>query len=336
MSLISSILPFRSLSIVGMAKNTGKTVCLNYVLEQLRKTDKVLAVTSIGIDGEQKDQVTQTEKPEVTLYEGSFFVTTEYFYRQRRLVSEIYDILEETTSMGRLVIAKVLQTGKAIIAGPASSVRMKALINRMDELGVDMTIVDGALSRRSPAAPSITDGLILSTGAAIAPDIPTIVDKTRFVYRMTQLPEYETSHREELIRADSGIYALENDTVFQLPIASPLLFAKSKDVLFQHGSTLFISGILTDAILEYLKTQPEIKKTALIVKDFTKIFVTPFILNSYLQKGGSLFVLQKPNLTAICVNPTSPMGARLNSHDLQNALQKVVEVPVYDIKMLES
>ncbi|MBR4135913.1 MAG: hypothetical protein IKU03_05855 [Bacteroidales bacterium] len=319
-----------------MAKNTGKTVCLNYVLEQLCQTDKVLAVTSIGIDGEKKDQVTQTEKPEVTLYEGSFFVTSEYHYRQRQLVSEIYDVSEEMTSMGRLVIAKVLQTGKAIIAGPASSVRMKALIDRMADMGVDMTIVDGALSRRSPAAPSITDGLILSTGAAIAPDIPTIVDKTKFVYRMTQLPAFKTIHHEELLRADSGIYALQDDEVFQLPIASPLLFAKNKDILFSHGTTLFISGIITDAILEYLKAQPEIKKTVLIVKDFTKIFVTPFVLNSYLQKGGSVFVLQKPNLTAICVNPTSPMGARLDSQALQSALQRVVEVPVYDVRMLDS
>jgi len=319
---------------VGMAKNTGKTVCLNYVLDQLRKTDKVLAITSIGIDGEKKDQVTQTEKPEVTLYEGSFFVTTEYHYRQRRLVSEIYDISEEMTSMGRLVIAKVLQTGKAIIAGPASSMRMKALIDRMQTMGVDMTIVDGALSRRSPAAPSITDGLILSTGAAIAPDIPTIVDKTRFVYRMTQLEAFETTHREELLQSDSGIYALHDDQVTRLPIASPLLFAKSKEILFQHGTTLFISGIITDAILDYLKSQPEIKETVLIVKDFTKIFVTPFVLNSYLQKGGTLQVLQKPNLTAICVNPTSPMGAHLDSQALQSALQKVVKVPVYDVRML--
>lgn len=319
-----------------MAKNTGKTVCLNYVLEQLQKTGKVLAVTSIGIDGEKKDQVTQTEKPEVTLYEGSFFVTTEYHYRQRRLVSEIYDISEEMTSMGRLVIAKVLQTGKAIIAGPASSVRMKALIDHMTTLGVDMTVVDGALSRRSPAAPSITDGLILSTGAAIAPNIPTIVDKTRFIYKMTQLPEYKTIHRDILLQADSGIYALHEQEVSKLPIASSLLFAKNKEVLFQHGTTLFISGILTDAILEHLRTQSEIKDTVLIVKDFTKIFVTPFVLNSYLQKGGKLAVLQKPNLTAICVNPTSPMGARLDSQALRDALQKVVEVPVYDIKMLES
>ncbi len=335
MSLISDILPFHSLSIVGMAKNTGKTVCLNYVLDQLRHTDKVLAVTSIGIDGEKQDQVTQTEKPEVTLYEGMFFVTSEYHYRQRQLISEIYDVRGEMTSMGRLVIARVLQEGKAILAGPASSMRMKALIDRMHSLGGDMFIVDGALSRRSPAAPSITDGLILSTGAAIAPDIPTIVEKTKFVYQMTELPAYDTLFHDDLLRADTGIFAIENEQIFQLPIASPLLIAKSKEKLFTHGSTLFISGILTDSILEHLRTQPQIKDTILIVKDFTKIFVTPYVLNSYRQRGGQLFVLQKPNLTAICINPTSPLGVRVDSAALQEALQKVVHIPVYDIRRLQ-
>ena len=91
-TLINNILKCKTLSITGMAKNTGKTVTLNYLLEQLRLRGKVVAVTSNGIDGEKTDQVTQTEKPEIELYEGSLFVTSEYHYRQRQLVSEIVDL----------------------------------------------------------------------------------------------------------------------------------------------------------------------------------------------------------------------------------------------------
>ena len=185
--LLKSILSCRSLSIVGMAKNTGKTVCLNYVLDQLRVTDKVIAVTSIGLDGEKTDQVTQTEKPEVTLAVGTYFVTTEYHYRQRQLLSEICQLSEDTTSLGRLVTARVLQEGKAILAGPSSTGRIRTLIGELRELGVDLTIVDGALSRKSPASPAVTDGLILTTGAAIAPDLNSIVSKTKFVYQLNIL-----------------------------------------------------------------------------------------------------------------------------------------------------
>jgi len=329
--LLKSILSCRSLSIVGMAKNTGKTVCLNYVLDQLRTTDKVIAVTSIGLDGEKTDQVTQTEKPEVTLAVGTYFVTTEYHYRQRQLLSEICQLSEDTTSLGRLVTARVLQEGKAILAGPSSTGRIRTLIGELRELGVDLTIVDGALSRKSPASPAVTDGLILTTGAAIAPDLNSIVSKTKFVYQLTQLSEYEVDNRDELMQYESGIYALEEGGAHRLPIASSLLFTKCKDILFSHGNTLFISGIVTDNMLDYLRMQPNVKDIQLIVKDFTKIFVTPFVLQGFLQKGGRLRVLKRPNLLAMCINPTSPTGFKLESEQLRAALRQVVGVPVYDV-----
>ena len=314
-----------------MAKNTGKTVCLNYVLDQLRTTDKVIAVTSIGIDGEKTDLVTQTEKPEVTLAAGTYFVTTEYHYRQRRLLSEICQLSEDMTSLGRLVTARVLQEGKVILAGPSSTGRIRALIDDMKGMGVDLTIVDGALSRKSPASPAVTDGLILTTGAAIAPDLNSIVAKTKFVYQLTQLPEYETDQQNFMMQCDSGIYALEGDNLHRLPIASPLLFTKCKDKLFSHGNTLFVSGIVTDNMLDYLRVQPNVKDVQLIIKDFTKIFVTPFCLQGFLQKGGQLKVLKRPNLLAMCINPVSPSGFKLESEQLRNALQAVVGVPVYDV-----
>ncbi len=329
--LLKSILSCRSLSIVGMAKNTGKTVCLNYVLDQLRATDKVIAVTSIGLDGEKTDQVTQTEKPEVTLAVGTYFVTTEYHYRQRQLLSEICQLSEDTTSLGRLVTARVLQEGKAILAGPSSTGRIRTLIGELRELGVDLTIVDGALSRKSPASPAVTDGLILTTGAAIAPDLNSIVSKTKFVYQLTQLSEYEVDNRDELMQYESGIYALEEGGAHRLPIASSLLFTKCKDILFSHGNTLFVSGIVTDNMLDYLRMQPNVKDIQLIVKDFTKIFVTPFVLQGFLQKGGRLRVLKRPNLLAMCINPTSPTGFKLESEQLRAALRQVVGVPVYDV-----
>ncbi|MCR4681173.1 MAG: hypothetical protein K5636_06155 [Bacteroidales bacterium] len=315
-----------------MAKNTGKTVCLNYILEHLKATDKIISVTSIGIDGEKTDLVTQTEKPEVTLSEGTYFVTSEYHYRQRRLLSEICELSEETTSLGRLVTARVLQEGKVILSGPSSTNRIRDMIARMKEMDIDLTIVDGALSRKSPASPAVTDGLVLTTGAAIAPDLNTIVSKTGFVFQLTQLPEYETSMKDELTQSASGIYAIENDELHRLPIASSLLFTKCKDKLFSHGNTLFVSGIITDNMLDYLRMQPNIKDITLVVKDFTKVFVTPFVLKGFMQKGGKLMVVKKPNLLAMCVNPTSPSGLKLDSLQLREALATVVHVPIYDVR----
>lgn len=330
-TLINNILKCKTLSITGMAKNTGKTVTLNYLLEQLRLRGKVVAVTSIGIDGEKTDQVTQTEKPEIELYEGTLFVTSEYHYRQRQLVSEIVDLSEDSTSLGRLVTARVLQSGKVILSGPATTGGVRKVLDRMAEYGVDLTIVDGALSRKSHAAPTITDGLVLSTGAAIAPDLNTVVKKTAELYELMKLPEYETFKTDELLQLESGIFALEDDNPVSLNIPSSLLSDKYKSALFAHGNQLFISGILTDNMLNFLRMQPEIKGSAVVVKDFTKVFVTPMNLRLFLSKGGRLFVLKRPNLLAVTVNPVAPSGFTIPSKVLVEAMENIFAVPVYDV-----
>ena len=331
MSLIDNILRCRTLSITGMAKNTGKTVALNYLLEQLRLRGKRVAVTSIGIDGEKTDQVTQTEKPEIELCEGTIFVTSEYHYRQRQLLSEILDLSEDSTSLGRLVTARVLQAGKVILSGPATTGGVRKVLDRMGEYGVDITIVDGALSRKSHAAPTITDGLILSTGAAIAPDLNTILKKTSELHDLMQLPEYETPYADELMQKENGIFALADEGYTSLNIPSSLLSDKYKTELFSHGNKLFISGILTDMMLNFLRMQPEVKKSVVVVKDFTKIFVTPMNLKLFMSKGGRLCVLKRPNLIAVTVNPVAPSGFTLPSKVLVEAMQKVFDVPVVDV-----
>ena len=331
MSLIDNLLRCRTLSITGMAKNTGKTVTLNYLLEQLKALHKVIAVTSIGIDGEKTDQVTQTEKPEIELYEGTVFVTSEYHYRQRQLLSEVLDLSEECTSLGRLVTARVLQSGKVILSGPATTGGVRRLLDRMSEFDVDLTIVDGALSRKSHASPAIADGLILSTGAAIAPDLNTIVKKTSELHDLMQLPEYETPKADELLQIENGIFALEDGNLVPLNIPSSLLSDKYKAELFSHGNHLFLSGILTDMMLNFLRMQPEVKNSVVIVKDFTKVFVTPMNLKLFLSKGGQLRVLKRPNLLAVTVNPVAPSGFTLPSEILVKAMKGVFDVPVYDV-----
>ena len=331
MTLIDTILQCRTLSITGMAKNTGKTVTLNYLLGHLRERGVRVAVTSIGIDGEKTDQVTQTEKPEIELYEGTLFVTSEYHYRQRQLLSEIVDLSDESTSLGRLVTARVLQAGKVILSGPATTGGVRRVLDRMGEYGVDLTIVDGAWSRKSHAAPTVTDGLILSTGAAIAPDLNTIVKKTSELHDLMQLPAYETDKADELLQVENGIFALEDGNPVSLNIPSSLLSDKYKTELFSHGNQLFISGILTDMMLNFLKMQPEAKGCAVVVKDFTKIFVTPMTLRLFQSKGGKLYVLKRPNLIAVTVNPVAPSGFSVPSDVLVEAMERVFEVPVYDV-----
>ena len=68
-----------------------------------------------------------------------------------------------------------------------------------------------------------------------------------------------------------------------------------------------------------------------MVRDFTKIFVTPQQLRLFEKVGGRLTVLQKSKLIAVTVNPTSPSGYVLDSDALCDKLSQAINLPVYDL-----
>lgn len=132
---LDTLTRFRSVAIVGLAKNAGKTECLNYLLNHLSRQGVRTGVTSIGVDGETTDAVTLTKKPEITLSGGTLFVTSESFYRRRQLVSEIRETGLRATSLGRQVYAEVKIPGKVILAGPPDTATLKATLTRLHEMG---------------------------------------------------------------------------------------------------------------------------------------------------------------------------------------------------------
>ncbi|MDR2009574.1 MAG: hypothetical protein LBQ22_03740 [Bacteroidales bacterium] len=333
MPFIDDILKYKSLSIIGMAKNTGKTECLNYIIRRLKDYRKKLAITSIGIDGESIDQVTNTHKPEIEIPENTIFVTSEKHYKEKKIIAEILDVSERTTSLGRLITARSKNSGKLIFSGPSSTQWLKEIIDKMPYYGAEITLVDGALSRKSLASPSITDSMILTTGAALSANIPTLVKQTKFTYTLINLDKFDSILNDKLIKIDKGLWAIDKENnLYDLQIRSTLLLEKFKDKLLMYGNTIFVSGILTDKILDILRVQKNIKETIIVVKDFTKIFVSPEAYNSYISKGGKIVVLLKTKLIAVCVNPVSPEGYILDSDKLIEALSENIKLPVYNIK----
>ena len=332
MPFVENIRNYRSLSIVGLEKNTGKTVCLNYLLGRLAELGVSTAVTSIGVDGEQVDSVYATAKPEIRLYEGMQFITSERHYAQRRLVSDILAVGEQRTALGRLVTARVLCPGKVLLSGAATTSMLRKQIGQFERQGVQLTVVDGALSRLSLASPTVTEAMILATGAAVSPNLQQLISRTRFLYRLIKLPEVDSDLRSRLANIPSGLWAIDSEMeVHDLGIASVFMLGRGEDSLFQYGSRFFAAGAVSDRLLKYLAAQPSIKDTVLIVRDFTKLFITPETYAEYTRRGGTLLMLQRSRLIAVCLNPTSPQGYTLNSAEACQQLSEALGCPVYDV-----
>lgn len=334
MPFIKDILQHRSLSIVGLEKNTGKTVCLNYILHRMNELGVHVGVTSIGVDGEQVDAVFATAKPEITLYEGTHFITSEQHYTKRQLVSILEHVDSRRTALGPLVTARVLVRGKALLSGAATTGVLKSQLEQLDSMGVGISIVDGALSRLSLASPTVTDAMILATGAAVSANVKQLVAKTKFLHNLICLNEVSSELRDTLNNIESGIWAIDSEQQpHDLNIRSAFLIGNTDNKMFAYGKTFFAAGAISDRLLKILVTKE--RDITLITRDFTKLFITPEAYVEFTRRGGRLLVLQRSRLIAVTLNPTSPQGFLLDSKSTCEALSDALQTPVYDVMKIE-
>lgn len=330
-SWIEDIARCRSVAIAGLEKNTGKTECLNYLVRHMQQKGVRLALTSIGVDGEKRDRLYGIAKPEIELFPDTWFVTTETHYREKRLTAEILSLGEERTALGRLVTARALNRGKVLLSGPPDTERMKKLIGTLLRGGRELVLVDGALSRMSLASPDVTEAMILATGAAVSGNIAELVRKTKYVYDLICLKETDVKCRDRLREVGAGVWAIHEDgTLRDLQIPSCFLFEKAGKDLFRYGRCFYVSGAVGDRFLNFLKVQREPVK--MILRDFTKVFTRPEVFYDFCRRGHRIEVLHCTRLAAICVNPQSPSGIMLDTERIGAALQKLVEVPVINVR----
>ena len=333
MPFVPDILRHRSLSIVGLEKNTGKTVCLNYILRRMNQLGVHVGVTSIGVDGEQVDSVFATAKPEITLYEGTHFITSGQHYLRRQLVSCLEAVDSRRTALGPLVTARVLVRGKALLSGAATTGVLREHIGQLEAMGCRIAIVDGALSRLSLASPTVTDAMILATGAAVSASISQLVNRTRFVYSLIMLDEAAPSLKQRLSNLETGLWAVDNDgEPHDLGIASALLLGNTEQDIFRFGKTFFAAGAVSDRLLRTLSARQ--RGVTLVVRDFTKFFITPEAYTDFVRREGRLTTLQRSRLIAITLNPTSPQGFLLDSRRACDTLAEALQTPVYDVMQI--
>lgn len=335
MPFTGDILNYRSVAVVGTAKNTGKTECLNYIIHRLHRQNHSMAITSVGVDGETCDQVTRTQKPEITIYEPMMFVTSETHFRQRRFMAEIVDVSGHSTSLGRLVTARALEPGKVLLSGPADTATLTATLDELSARGISLTLVDGALSRKSQGSPAVTGAMILTTGAAWSASLPVLVRKTKFLCDMIALRE-TTPDLKNLLAGKTTICNVDDQgRVTDLGIGTAFGLETTETDLLRFGNTLFIPGAVTDKLLNNLKVQKEAGRIRLIVRDFTRIFASREIVQQFLQKGGTIEVMLRTHLLAVCINPAAPDGTLLNSEALRESLSEKIGLPVWDVRKLK-
>ena len=331
---------YKTVSIVGMAKNAGKTTALNFLIEEAYDEGISLGITSTGRDGETVDLVTETEKPKVYLYEDTIVSVPSQLFDLAEAGLEILSTTKYRTSLGQLYLCRVKDAGYVQIAGPVAAMDTRRMTEEMLGLGVDLVLIDGAIDRKSVAAPESSDAVILSTGAVLSRDIKKVVRDTVHVVELYTLPELEKSPLRDIIEEKKN-----EEKILVIKEKDGELFSETLNLKTGLGSGRYINealdddvkyvylpGALTGSVISDIDPS-KYKEVGFIMKDPTRIFMDAILWKQMRKRGLDIKVLNNIEVCAVTVNPFSPEGYSFDSNSLSGLLQEALPgIPVVDVR----
>ncbi|HLR35336.1 MAG TPA: hypothetical protein VK071_08440 [Tissierellales bacterium] len=341
---------YKTISIVGMAKNSGKTVTLNFLIEEAINKNITIGVTSTGRDGEPLDLVTETEKPKIFVEKGTLVATTTDLLPMGDAKVEILEVTDYRTPLGFIVIGRVKDKGYIQIAGPQRSSEIKKVSERMLQLGAEFVIIDGAIDRKSSAAPSISESTIVSTGAVLSRDINKVIEETLHLVNLFKLSKVEDKEvrllTNKLIREGKVaiIDSTKNmDNLYEIDERYKVNELKVKTALNcgniigenieENTKYIVLPGSLVKKTVEdIIQTSKKYKSVKIIVEDGTKIFIKPKDWLKFQKQGIEVEVLNDLNLIALTINPYAPEGYFFEPEKFLTQMRTYIkDLPVYDL-----
>lgn len=316
----------------GTAKNTGKTTTMKVILDAATAKKQIVALTSIGYDGELVDHVTGLPKPRIYALPGTLLAIADSCAKGSTAEIEILQRTQISTALGKVVIGRVRKPGLILLAGPTKSVEIRKVNGMLAEAGAELILVDGALNRIAPMVE--TQGIIMATGASRNTDIDELVSETAAIAATYQLPKWNRLAEENVLESGS--------------ILDEVMTERLLEKCLVDTETIRIQGIIGARAFSALIENglEKIKGKKLVLADPTKLLVSgsPTQLHKWmgiLEKEGVKLLLERQlPLRLITINPFYPQY-RYASHDyeaayvdkqrLKSEMLKHLKVPVVNV-----
>jgi len=332
-----AIAPAARVALVGLAKNTGKTVALGAILAELEARGEAVGVTSIGRDGEAKDAIDDAiAKPPIRLPAMALVATTEPLLERSGARAEVPVRTEHRTPLGRVVIARMLERASVEVAGPTAAQDVGEVVETMRRLGAERVLVDGSIDRRAGASPRLADGVVMSTGAVLSADLDQLARRTRIAAEVMTLPAVADAElraqaaalrTSALLREGGEPIPLDPTVVHDRVEAIVPLLRAHPDV-----RALVVRGALTEPLLERAGRARRGAPLAAIADDATRVFLGGSTCARHRARGVELAVLTAIPLLAVTTNPVAPLRHRFDAEELRARIAaELPGVPVLDV-----
>ncbi|MDO4484982.1 MAG: hypothetical protein Q4C46_00145 [Bacillota bacterium] len=328
---------YRTVSIVGMAKNAGKTTALNYLIEEAIDEGIVLGITSTGRDGENTDLVTGTDKPRVFLDADTIVSVPEKLYELADAGLEILRMTEYGSSLGRIMLCRVVTSGYVQVAGPVINASHAKMCDEMFEYGAELVLIDGAIDRKSIAAPETSDAIILSTGAVLSRSMKKVIEETAHTVGLYRLPVMEDGEDRRLILENLSkeqLMMIGGQDARLLDRKTGLGAGKYLDGEIDEDTRyIFVPGAFTQSVIADINPA-RLRQVTFVLKDPTRIFIDSVSWSQLRKKGLKVEVLAAIEVAAITVNPSAPGGYAFDHEELLRGMQDAIpDIPVIDVML---
>jgi hypothetical protein len=341
----------RRLALVGLAKNTGKTVTLAALLSELERAGRRVGVTSVGRDGEQHDVIDfRIDKPPVRLAAGSLVATTDGLLRASGIPHELLERTGIRTPLGEVLIAGLRGGGAIEVAGPSAAADARRVADAMLAHGAEQVLIDGAIDRRAASSPDVADGLVMATGAILSEDLEAVIARTAdavALVRLATVPRDTPAGRRlrELAGpggAGAGATSLLVASGGGEPLELPARFALSAQggeiaaLLAERpeADALILAGALPEAFVRDLAVVARRagRELTVVVSDPTRAFLAERGPEHYARQGVRIQTLAPIDLIAMTVNPVAPQSHGFDSARLRGRLGEAIpELPIFDV-----
>lgn len=309
----------KTITIIGLCKNAGKTTAMRQLMTEL--TGETLALTSVGRDGESTDLVTGTEKPALYVHAGDLFATARGMLSLCDVTCAVEGLTSVMTPLGLVGIFRALSDGYIQLAGPSAAGQLPPLTEQFFALGADRVLIDGAAGRKSLAGAG--GCTILCTGASADANMDTVVLDTAYYCRVFQSPQSQLWQEG----IDFALFTPKGESLDlpTTPTGSPH-WAKLPDT----PCALWVSGAVTDPLIQVLARRKS--PVHLITHDATHVLASRPVMERFWRNGGQLSVRQPLTVAAVCANPWSAYGYHFPPDAFLSALQTAIDLPVLNIR----
>ena len=326
----------RSLAVIGLVKNAGKTTVVNALMANCAH---LFGLTSLGLDGERTDHLTGLAKPSIAPPAGTLIATTRGSLERSHYVMEVLEELPFHTPLGRVVIGRAGAAGTIEVSGPTTLAELRVTIEALQTHGADQVLVDGAINRIGSAAPRVSDGVVVATGGMVGDTLDDVVGTTVATLDMLMLPEASAAThalvapflaqnaRAVAFSADGAPTRLDLGTV----VGEGVTVAREVERL--SARTLYVGGALTQEFVDdFTRVLPPRHELRVVVRDATVLVLPASGVARFRKRGIALQVLTPLRVLAVTANPfrvPQPYRPQLFFNAVADAVGD--RAPVFDV-----